>query len=196
MFRLTPRFLLVPLLALAASCSTPRGPYELDYTQYPKLPQAPTSSILRTVAYVVPGLKSKAIYGNYGGPGSKPGAPVDDMDEIFRRHDIAYFEGVTLDELRESDRTLIHRLKAIDPSGLSKKAAAYRDRAIRFFESATSKTFGKPRDVIEGRKKPLTVIPGKREDAEKLWQWRGTDPDASSGESATLPTAQKSAGKR
>lgn len=193
MLRLTPRFLLVPLIALLASCATSRSTYDLDYTQYPRLPG--TSAIFRTIARLTPGVKNKAFYGNYGGPGSKPGPPVDDMDEMFRRHDIAYFEGATLDELLASDALLVQRLKALDPASLSKEAAAYRARVIRFFESG-KRTFGKSRDVVGGRKRPFTVTPGHREEAEKLWPWHGPDPDETSGESATLPTARKTAGQR
>ena len=172
------QFLLLPLLACLANCSAPRivvNTCRLDYTQYPLLPQARTSTVLRTVAFIVPGLHQQAIYGNYGGPGSKPGAPVDNMDEIFRRHDIAYLEGVTLEELYESDRLLVKRLEAIDPEELTWSQNLYRWRAIKFFTSDVSKRFGKPKDVRHGTKVRPIIIPGNRLEAEELWNWHGPD---------------------
>ncbi len=178
----TPGFLLlVPLVVLLAGCSTSRpvdNTYHLDYTQYPLLPQAPTSNVLRTISFIVPGLRQQAIYGNYGGPGSKPGPPVDNMDEIFRRHDISYFEGVTLAELYESDRLLVRRLRALDPKELGWSQNLYRWRAIKFFTSRLSERFGKPKDVRNGSKVRPIVIPGKRLEAERQWNWHGPDPCA------------------
>ena len=173
------RFLSLVLLGILASCSSPqptRKTYALDYTTYPHLPQVPTSTVLRTVVTIVPGLRKQAIYGNYGGPGSKPGQPVDDMDELFRRHDIAYIEGVTLDELYESDRLLVQRLRALDPEDFNWSENLYRLRAIKFFTSPLSKRFGKPGDVRDGTRLRPVVIPGNRLEAESQWNWHGPDP--------------------
>lgn len=174
-------FLLVPALAILAGCSTSRpvdNTYHLDYKEYPHLPSATTSIVLRTVANLIPGLRKQVIYGNYGGPGSKPGAPIDDMDEIFRRHDIAYFEGVTLDELYESDRLLVGRLRALDPEALSWSQNLYRWRAIKFFSSPLSGRIGKPNDVCKGTRIPRIITAGNRLEAESQWHWHGHDPCA------------------
>lgn len=179
--RTTRLFLLAPLLAVLAGCTTSSpvdNTYQLNYSEYPHLPNAPTSVVLRTIANIIPGLRMQAIYGNYGGPGCKPGAPVDNMDEIFRRHDIAYFEGVTLEELYESDRLLVGRLQALDPEELSWAQNRYRRRAIKFFSSSMSERIGKPNDVRRGTRIPRIILPGNRLNAESQWDWHGPDPCA------------------
>ncbi len=152
--------LIVP--CVFASCAA--KVYNLDYRTYPELPELTMSKVLRKIAKVTPGLERKVFHGNYGGPGNNSGEPKDEMDELFRRHDIAYLEGHKRKELIASDNLLVAKLRSLDDSDMSKRVSAYRKRAIRFFRSPISHVLGKPLDVLFGLKKKPIIVPGNGDD--------------------------------
>jgi|GEM_PF-5181593 len=142
---------LVPVLVSVASaaflvnCRTTRP--AVDYAAYEKMPTLPTSAILRTTLKITPVLRKKAFHGRYGGPGNEGGHPVDPLDELFRKHDIVYYEASNEVALHESDRALVAEMKKLESADLGDKAHAYRERAIRFFD--------KPGGVSLGKSKPV-----------------------------------------
>lgn len=102
--------------------------------------------------------KKKAFWGNYGGPGNRGGAPVDAMDEIFRRHDISYLEAMSYAETVKSDGVLVERLEALDEGAMSTEAKRFRRSAVRFFKSPMGKVLGKPISLIlKTRRAPRTT---------------------------------------
>ena len=102
--------------------------------------------------------KEHVLYGNYGGPGCLGGVPTDELDEIFRQHDLSYLRGVKLSELIQADRDLIEKLEALDTSQLSPQAEAYRRRAIRYFQRPISRIVGKPPKVVFGIRDRPNII--------------------------------------
>ena len=81
------------------------------------------------------------------------------VDFGFRTdHDLAYLQGLTLEELIASDRLLISQLEALDTTNFSPQAEAYRQRAIGYFNQRISRIVGKPPDVVIGKKRKPVVI--------------------------------------
>ena len=74
--------------AMTVSCVSHKA---VDYRAYEKMPMKPSSAINRAVLKSNPYTSKRAFYGNYGGSGNCGKAPLDDMDELFRRHDIVYY---------------------------------------------------------------------------------------------------------
>jgi hypothetical protein len=153
------KFLYLLLLSITLSSCSSRI-YHLDYTKYPKLPELAVSKMIHTVCEAIPPLEEKVYYGNYGGPGNHAGKPIDQMDEYFRQHDIAYLEGYKYRQLRGSDYQLIKNLKSIDSSTLTPAGKIYRRRVILYFASPTANFLGKPFNVLLGLRKKPVVIPG------------------------------------
>ena len=147
------------LLILAAfQCSCATRQYELDLSEYPKLPGAKIVHSTRTLIERSEKLSHLALWGNYGGPGCVGGKPIDSMDECFRRHDLSYLQGVKRRQLIEADRLLISHLESLDPDNLTPEADVYRRRAIRYFERPISRIIGKPPNVLFGLKTRPMVI--------------------------------------
>ena len=144
------------VLALGGvACST--KPVVLDYESYPKLPMTFAVKSLRFVAKN-PLTRDAAFWGNYGGPGNNGGKPVDEMDEYFRQHDIAYLEASKMEDTHVADRKLIGELDVVEEDALSKTGRKFRKRAIGYFSSPISKTLGKPLGLVLGtRKGPIAV---------------------------------------
>lgn len=140
-------------LALS-SCAVRR---EVDFRSFEKAPTAMTSNLSRCVAKVCPPMKHLLYYGNYGGLGQKGGEPVDAMDDLFRRHDMCYYLGGSLNTLYQSDAALIAGLEALDPSNLDERGQKYRLRAIKYFSSPMAKVVGKPVFLVLKRKNPEPV---------------------------------------
>lgn len=111
---------------------------------YPKLRHKPTSLFINAILHSNPLTAKRAFYGNYGGPGNRGGQPKDLMDELFRRHDLVYSRARSWRSLAAADRGLVAALKKLDPTQLSEKGRAYRNRAIAFFSSAAARVAGKP----------------------------------------------------
>jgi len=148
---LLPRLLPIALgLALSSCAIRP----EVDFRAYEKAPTALTSNLSRCVAKVCPPVKHLLYYGNYGGLGQKGGEPVDAMDDLFRRHDMCYYLGSSLNTLYQSDAALIAGLEALDPSILDERGQKYRLRAIKYFSSPMAKVVGKPVSLVLRRKDP------------------------------------------
>lgn len=159
--RTTLRFLLVTVAAASAvSCATTESHRQvrLKQSDFPKLPAASYSAKLRAKAQIDPDLRAKFFWGNYGGPGNRGGRPVDEMDWLFYRHDLAYLQGLTLRELRQSDRQLIRALREIEPDSLTLRGRAYRKRAIFYFRMPFSRWIGKPSDVLARTKEVPAVV--------------------------------------
>ena len=147
---------------LASSCATRQ--FELNLSEYPNLPSAPLTHAMRAVVDSNDFMRTRALWGNYGGPGSIGGPPTDAMDAYFLEHDLAYLQGITRQELIAADQVLIEQLEALDPSELSPEADRFRLGAIRYFSKPLSRVVGKPPDVLFGCKDRPTVIdtsPGK-----------------------------------
>ena len=149
-----------PLLGLAAliacclpGCSTKQ--YELDLSEYPRLPG---SEITRALVSSNGLTRKLALYGNYGGPGCAGGEPVDAMDRLFLAHDISYLQGIRHRELIESDQLLVSQLQALDASHFPPEAESYRHRAIGYFKRPISRVLGKPTAVLFGWKTRPAVI--------------------------------------
>ncbi len=160
------RLIIVCLIAAAGSLTgCAKKIYYIDFDRYPQLPITGTSKVFRKMAEARPDVKKELFYGDYGGPGNNGTKPNDEMDRLFYEHDRAYIEGYRLRHLRDSDRKLVAGLKAIDEETLTPEALAYRNKAIKFFESPMSAWVGKPRDVrwgMRGKKRvfDMSEYPG------------------------------------
>lgn len=119
-----------------------------DYSTCAKIPDTPTSAIYRAVLKVLPYTRENAFYGNWSGNGCCGGTPVDSVDEIFHRHDIAYAEATTLRTMQLADDACVEALKKLDLHGLSPKALAFRDRSMSFFSNRALTLVGKPVSVL------------------------------------------------
>lgn len=135
------------LCSLFASCAS-RPPTAIDHRIYPKTPELPSSKITRGLAKCFPFSRDAAFWGNWGGSGNKGGAPIDEMDELFRRHDIVYYESRCGKHLKAADRALVDHLERIDVDTLEPEAALYRKRAIKFMNSPIALVVGKPMVVM------------------------------------------------
>lgn len=102
---------LLCLLGLVmSSCATKQC---VDYRAYVKPPEKPAAAAVRNVLRDIPSTRETMFYGNYGGLGSNGGCPVDEMDELFRRHDIVYTEAKTQKMMRLADEVLVEYLKKL-----------------------------------------------------------------------------------
>ncbi|MEM7385692.1 MAG: hypothetical protein AAF514_12170 [Verrucomicrobiota bacterium] len=108
------------------------------------MPDSPPIHVFRFVVKRTPVLKNQAFYGNYGGLGNRGGKPIDRIDDLFRRHDIVYYEGSSFPTLRGSDELLMKKLGEIPRSTLTDFQKAYIDQAIGYFSSVWGWRLGKP----------------------------------------------------
>ena len=155
--RLIARLTLAALaLTMPGACSLKQR--ELNLSEYPDLPSEPLTHATRAVIKSNKFMRTRGIWGKYGGPGSEDGPPIDAMDEYFRQHDLAYLQGTTLDELIASDRLLISQLEGLDPTELSPEANQFRLGAIDYFERPISRILGKPSDVLFRVKRRPVII--------------------------------------
>jgi hypothetical protein len=156
-----PRFMkshlvLSVLLALAlASCATGRRnvPFRVtpnapvtgkmaryDYSDYSRIPDTLTSFTFRSILKTIPYTSKRAFWGNWAGSGNRGGLPVDIVDEIYRRHDIAYTEADTARTMRWADDACIAALAKLNLTGEEK---IFCDRACAFFQDKTWSWMGK-----------------------------------------------------
>jgi hypothetical protein len=119
-----------------------------------KNPDSTISAVFRAVQKGIPYTSKRAFWGNYGGSGNAGGKPIDEMDELFRRHDIVYVEAKSLPVLREADRQLVAALKRIDPTTLPPEGREFRDTAIHFMDSPVAETVAKPLWAMLRTKEP------------------------------------------
>ena len=115
-----------------------------DYTTYEKIPDRPTSIAYRTVLKTFPSIRKKAFWGNWAGSGCAGGVPVDEMDEVFRRHDIAYAEASTLRTMQWADEACVEALRRLDQSKMSPEALDFYQRSSAFFANQRLTLVGKP----------------------------------------------------
>lgn len=130
-------------ICFLASCASSTPP-KIDYRGYEKLSRKGSIHLWRKLSELTPGVRDMAFYGNWGGPGSSGGEPVDWMDEGFRRHDIVYFHSFSRKNFRAADEALINWLENGDTLALDGKGRVYRIRSIRFFRSRFAAILGKP----------------------------------------------------
>jgi len=155
----TTRLLILLALSISLSaCATKReapyraGPGEpftgrmarFDYSSHAAIPDTPTSAVYRAVLAAIPYTRENAFYGNHAGSGNRGGPPVDEMDEIFRRHDIAYAEARSLRTLQLADAACVEALQRLDTSKMSAEARGFHARSLRFFSSRNLSLVGKP----------------------------------------------------
>ncbi len=114
------------------------------YDNYASVPDTATGIVYRAVLKLIPYTRRNAFYGNWGGFGCRGGRPVDAMDEIFRRHDIAYTEARCYRTLCWADEACVEALKKTDPVTLKPGGRAYRERALSFFSNRSLAPVGKP----------------------------------------------------
>lgn len=145
------RLLLLLCVALLTSCTTSRS---VNYQSYERPYETVPARVARGVLKKLPNCEG-IFYGNYGGIGSNGGRPVDNMDDLFRRHDIVYTEAKTWKVIRASDDVLVDHLKTIPESSLDPEGIAYRDKAIQFFERPVSKFVSKPLTSFVRFKEPF-----------------------------------------
>jgi hypothetical protein len=115
-----------------------------DYATYAKIPDGTTSLICRAVLKSIPYTRERAFRGNYAGSGNVGGLPVDEMDAIYRIHDIVYVEAGAAKTMRWADDACIEALAKIDTRRLTAADIEYRDRAAAFFKSKAFGWMGKP----------------------------------------------------
>ena len=131
-----------------SSCALHRPP--IDYEAYEKMHFAPGAKVLRNATKALPGINQHVYYGNYGGPGNNGGSPADTMDELFRRHDIAYYLCESPETLYRADELLVEGLKSLKPEDLSMtRSEKFRQRAIKYFEGPLAQSgLGKPGAIM------------------------------------------------
>lgn len=142
--KLISRLAVVLMAGSLLSLSSCASDQTVDYSSYEKIPLTGTAKLLRTLVKSTPATKRLALYGNYGGPGNGGGVPMDDMDELFRRHDLVYHLARTRSTMRLADQELVAGLKELEEGALDEPALGFRERSIKFFESSISVLIGKP----------------------------------------------------
>ena len=143
------RMVAVGVLSTAlVSCAVQR---EVDYAGYERIPNTAASITFRMLAKSNPITGQRLFYGNYGGPGNNGGRPHDEMDELFRRHDIVYYSSDTKMTMRVADEELLSGLRSLETGKLDANGRKYRDLVMNFFESPYCKYFGKPWSIFYRR---------------------------------------------
>ena len=143
---------MIAVIATLSGCS--RKTKVLDYSQYPKLPMTVGTKSFRLLTRT-PLTRDRIYWGRYGGPGNRGGEPIDALDEIFRKHDIAYCESETREDVKKADELMIEELVALDD--LDPKAEKFRDRAVKFFTSPISQIIGKPWALVFNKRRIPTA---------------------------------------
>lgn len=115
-----------------------------DYTTYAHIPDTPTSWLYRRVLKIIPHTRRNAFWGNWAGSGNAGGPPKDEMDEIFRRHDIAYAESNALKTMKWADEACVEALHRMDQSKMSPEGIAFYNRSAGFFSNPWLVLVGKP----------------------------------------------------
>lgn len=129
-------------LFLSACATVTRHP--VAYHQYQKIPLSTSSKVYRAALRSNRWTRARSFYGNYGGPGNTGGRPIDTMDDLFRRHDIVYWESRAARTMKEADRALVSRLEDLDKLALPDGAHVYRRLVMEYFGSPAAKVLGKP----------------------------------------------------
>src|SRR5436190_92924 len=115
-----------------------------DYSLYAPIPDTPTSYAFRKVQKAIPYTRERAFWGRWAGSGGEGGKPVDEMDEIFRRHDIVYAEARSLRTMQWADAACVEALQKLDTSTMSPEGIAFLKRSSSFFSNRRLTLVGKP----------------------------------------------------
>jgi hypothetical protein len=115
-----------------------------DHSEFAKIPDRPTSLAYRLVLQTIPYTRERAFWGQWGGCGSRGGAPVDEMDEIFWKHDVVYAETRSIRTMRLADEACVAALAKLDTTSMSDEALEFHKRSTKFFTSRLSTVVGKP----------------------------------------------------
>lgn len=115
-----------------------------DYSQCEAIPNTPTSYVFRKVQKAIPYTRDRAFWGRWAGSGCAGGTPVDEMDEIFRRHDIVYGEARSLRTMKWADAACVEALQKLDTAGMSPEGIAFLKRSSSFFSDRRFTLVGKP----------------------------------------------------
>lgn len=135
--------LLVGATLSLVSC-TSSNLIQLDYQGYQKTPNKMSAKITRALCKSNPYTAKRGFYGKWGGSGNLGGKPVDQMDELFRRHDLVYYLCRCKKNLSAADEALVERLENLNPETLAPKEDKFRMRAISFMSSRWASFLGKP----------------------------------------------------
>lgn len=135
----------IVIVLTSVSCASIDPPkQEIAYENYEKIPVLPTSKVYRRVLKSVPIFRSRVFYGRYGGFGNEGGPPKDPLDDLFRKHDIVYYEANQYGAMVTADSALVAAMQKLDPELLGPKGQEFRENAIRYFRSPSSLFVGKP----------------------------------------------------
>lgn len=115
-----------------------------DYSTFAKIPDKPTSIAYRLVLQTIPYTRERAFWGQWGGCGNRGGKPVDEMDEIFWKHDVVYAEARSIRTMKLADEACVAALAKLDTKSMSDDALEFHNRSIKFFTSRFSTVVGKP----------------------------------------------------
>ncbi len=138
---------------LAPACASIDQPkVAVDYQAYEKIPILPTSLVYRRVLKAVPIVRGQVFYGRYGGFGNRGGRPVDALDDLFRKHDIVYYEANHYGAMVAADQALMQAVWDLDPDQLDRKGRRFREKTLVYFGSPSSLVVGKP--VTSGWPRP------------------------------------------
>lgn len=115
-----------------------------DYATYAHIRDTLTCWTYRFILKAIPYTRTRAFWGQYAGSGCASGRPKDEMDEIFRRHDIAYGEARSLRTMQWADAACVEALRKLNTRKMSPEAIAFRDRSATFFSRRALTLVGKP----------------------------------------------------
>lgn len=115
-----------------------------DYSTFAKIPDKPTSIAYRLVLQTIPYTRERAFWGQWGGCGNRGGKPVDEMDEIFWKHDVVYAEARSIRTMKLADEACVAALAKLDTESMSDEALEFHKRSTKFFTSRLSTVVGKP----------------------------------------------------
>lgn len=132
----------VAVFCQCASVDPPK--VAVDYENYEKIPILPTSKFYRTLLKSIPIVRGQVFYGRYGGFGNKGGEPIDPLDDLFRKHDIVYYEANHYGAMVTADQALVRAVWDLDPEELDRKGRRFREKTLVYFGSPSSLVVGKP----------------------------------------------------
>lgn len=136
-----------------SSCASVDPPkVAVDYENYEKIPILPTSKVYRHLLKAIPIVRGQVFYGRYGGFGNKGGEPIDSLDDLFRKHDIVYYEANHYGAMVTADQALVNAVWDLDPTVLDRKGRRFREKTLIYFGSPSSLVVGKP--VTSGWPRP------------------------------------------
>jgi hypothetical protein len=102
------------------------------------------------------------------------------MDDIFRLHDIAYAESISIRTMRWADAACVEALARLDARTLSPDALEFRERSSEFFSNPRIAWIGKPvSSIVRTTEDPACPLQNEN-DVRRLFGLEDK-PDAASG---------------